>query len=142
MSNENVELVRTVLEAWNRQDLESVGEFIAKDIEWLEVGGVPERADTEIQGRATVRAGFDSLFDAWQSYWLEPEDVFDVDDRVVAILREVARGRTSGLEVASRWGYVITVRDGKLTRVESYRDPREALDAAGVPKRDPRRARV
>ena len=54
------------------------------------------------------------------------------DDRVLAILREVARGRTSGVEVESRWGYVITLRDGRLARVEAYRDPARALEAAGL----------
>jgi len=48
---------------------------------------------------------------------------------VLAIVREVARGRTSGLEVESRWGYVITVRAGRIARVEAYRDPRQALVA-------------
>jgi ketosteroid isomerase-like protein len=45
---------------------------------------------------------------------------------VLAIVREVARGRTSGLEVASTWGYVITVRDGKIALVDAYRDPDQA----------------
>jgi ketosteroid isomerase-like protein len=43
---------------------------------------------------------------------------------------EMARGRTSGLEVESRWGYLITVRDGLITRVEAYRDADRALEAA------------
>jgi ketosteroid isomerase-like protein len=56
--------------------------------------------------------------------------------RVLAILREIGRGRASGLEVEGRWGYVVTVRDGKIERVEAYRDPRAALDAAGVSERE------
>jgi ketosteroid isomerase-like protein len=47
------------------------------------------------------------------------------------VVREVARGRSSGLEVDSRWGYVITIRAGRIAQVEAYRDPRQALEAIG-----------
>jgi ketosteroid isomerase-like protein len=72
------------------------------------------------------------LFDTWQQYRLEAQRVEAVGDRIVAVVREVARGRTSGAEVGSLWGYVITVRDGKIVRVEAHRDPTEALEAVGL----------
>jgi ketosteroid isomerase-like protein len=50
----------------------------------------------------------------------------------VAVVREVARGRTSGLEVDSRWGYLITVEGGQIVRVEAYRDAAVALQMAGL----------
>ena len=74
-----------------------------------------------------------ALFDAWESYRLEPEEVRQVDeDRVLALVREVARGRSSGVEVESRWGYVLTVRDGQIVRVEAYRDADRALQAVNL----------
>jgi ketosteroid isomerase-like protein len=70
------------------------------------------------------------VFDAWESYCLEPEEVRDVDEeRVLAIVREIARGRSSGLEVESRWGYLMTIRDGLVVRVEAYRDADRAVEA-------------
>ena len=54
------------------------------------------------------------------------------DDRVVAVVREVARGRASGIEVAGDWGYVMTIRDGRLARVEAYRNAENALAAVGL----------
>jgi ketosteroid isomerase-like protein len=127
MSRENVDVVRAVVDAWNGGDLDDVVPFTAEGIEWLEVEGRPETAaGAEIQGRDKVRSGFEELFETWQSYRLEPEEIRDVgNDRVLAVLREVARGRASGAEVASRWGYVLTIRDGKLARVEAYRNPQK-----------------
>jgi uncharacterized protein len=132
MSQENVEIVRAVFDAWNGGDLGDVVPFAAEGIEWLEVEGRPETVrGAELRGSATVRSMLESLFDAWETYRLEPEEIRDVgDDRVVAILREVARGRASGAEVASRWGYLMTLRDRKLARVEAYRDPKDAFKAA------------
>ena len=56
----------------------------------------------------------------------------DLGDRVVAAVWEVARGRASGVEVDGRWGYVITVEEGLIVRIEAYRDAGQALRMAGV----------
>jgi ketosteroid isomerase-like protein len=134
VAHDNVEIVRAVLGAWNESRLDSVSHLISDDITWLEVGGRLESVGSELKGRGNVLAGMDS--EVWQSYRLEPETVVELKGRVLAILREIGRGRASGLEVEGRWGYVITVRDGKIERVEAYRDPRAALDAAGVSERE------
>jgi ketosteroid isomerase-like protein len=126
----DVELVRAVFEAWNSGDLDRFTDLLSEDIEWHEIGGRPEREQT--RGRGTLRAGLESLFETWEYYRLEPEEILDAEDRVVAVLREVARGRASGLEIEGLWGYVITVQGGKVVRVEAYRDPRQALSAAGL----------
>jgi ketosteroid isomerase-like protein len=47
-------------------------------------------------------------------------------------VREIARGRASGVEVDSRWGYLITVEEGQIVRVEAYRDAARALQMAGI----------
>jgi ketosteroid isomerase-like protein len=130
MSRADVEMVQGLFEAFNTGDLDSVASFLAEDIQWIEVGGRLDRP--QAMGRETLRNGFESLFETWQYYRLEPEEVRDLGDRVLAILREVARGRSSGLEVDGRWGYVITVRTGQIARVEAYRDPRQALSAVGL----------
>jgi len=134
MSQENVELVKAAFDAWNDGKLEDVLPFVAEDIEWLEVEGRPEVGmEGEVRGSETVRSMLESLFETWETYRLEPEQVRDLGgDRVIAVMRESARGRASGAEVASRWGYLLTIRDGKLARVEAYRDPKRALEAAGL----------
>jgi ketosteroid isomerase-like protein len=134
MSQENVEIVRAVIDAWNSGEFEALVPYMAEGIEWLEVGGLHETpAGGEVRGRDNVQSGFESLSEAWQSYRLEPEEVREAgQDRIFAVLREAARGRASGLEVSGRWGYVVTLQDRKLTRVEAYRDPEEAREAAGL----------
>jgi hypothetical protein len=44
----------------------------------------------------------------------------------------IARGRASGVEVDGRWGYLISVENGQIVRIEAYRDARLALKMAGV----------
>jgi ketosteroid isomerase-like protein len=137
MAGDSVEIVRAVLDAWNDHRLDSVAHLIADDITWLEVEGRLDSSGAELRGRENVLLGMDS--EAWQSYRLEPETVVELNGRVLAILREVARGRASGLEVEGRWGYVVDVSDGRIVRVEAYRDADQALDAAGASEQDRRR---
>jgi ketosteroid isomerase-like protein len=133
VSQANVELVRAMLDSWNDGGPEDLVRFLAEEHEWLEVDGRPEAPAGARRGRDAAESSLSALFEAWGSYRLEPEEVRDVgEDRVVAIVREVARGRASGVEVASRWGYVITVRDEEIVRVAAYRDADKALEAAGV----------
>jgi ketosteroid isomerase-like protein len=132
-SRERIELVESAFEAWNRGDIDGFAEHVAEDVAWLEVSGRPEGGgDTELVGRDRMRHSLRSLFEAWESYHLEAERIEDLGDRVVAIVRETARGRASGLEVDGRWGYVLTVADDEIVRVEAYRDAGHALQVTGL----------
>ncbi|HEX6584821.1 MAG TPA: nuclear transport factor 2 family protein [Thermoleophilaceae bacterium] len=131
-SQENIELVESAFAAWNRGDIETFADHVANDVAWVEVSGRPEGVANERLGRDRLRKSLETLFDAWESYRLELERVQDVGERVVAVVREVGRGRASGLEVAGRWGYLITVDNGQIVRIEAYRDAALALKMAGL----------
>jgi ketosteroid isomerase-like protein len=130
MAQSDVEIVRAAFDAWNTEGIDAFARFVADDIEWIEVGGRLDRPRS--MGWETLRVGLESLYETWEYYRLEPEALREADGRVVAVLREVARGRTSGVEVEGEWGYVITLRDGRIAHVDAYRDPRQALEAAGL----------
>ena len=56
----------------------------------------------------------------------------DAGDKVVALVRQRGRSKTSGLPVDMAYGQVFTIRDGKFARMEMYADPVEALAAVGL----------
>jgi ketosteroid isomerase-like protein len=129
---EDVELVKSAFETWNRGEIDAFVDLTSEDVAWLEVSGRPEGGATERFGRERLREGLKSLFDAWESYRIDVERLDEVGGRVVAIVREFARGRASGVEVDGRWGYLITVENGEMVRVEAYRDADLALQMAGA----------
>jgi uncharacterized protein len=132
VSRADVELVKSAFDAWNRGEVEAFTDSMAEDVAWLEVSGRPESGSSERLGRDRLRESLASLFEAWESYRIEVERIQEAGDRVVAVVREVARGRASGVEIDGRWGYLITVEDGRIARVEAYRDAAVALQLAGL----------
>jgi ketosteroid isomerase-like protein len=70
--------------------------------------------------------------EAWDDWRLEVESLHDAGDKVVAILRQRGRSKTTGVSVDMSFGQLWTIRDGVQTRMQMYADPAEALQAAGI----------
>jgi uncharacterized protein len=132
MPEGNVELVRTLLSAFDRADYEAALEALDREIEWQVPSGVAI-GEQVYGGRDEVRRGFAEWLGAWDTYRFEPEEILDHGDHVVVGGMQIGRGRGSGAEVRLPTLSVFTLRDGKVTRHRSYGDRTEALEAAGLP---------
>ena len=134
MSQENVEVVRLALEAWQRDDLDSHLSLIDPDVEWhtaIERGFGP--AESVYHGHDGIR----ELWNLWRTevedFWIETDEIRDLrDERVLHLAHMRFRGRASGIMVESQLALVATLRDGKIVRSEDYLSHQEALKAVGL----------
>lgn len=78
------------------------------------------------------RAGLLDWLAPWSSYRAEIEEVVDLGDRVLLLRRAFGVLDGSAQEVKVDGGTVVTVRDGRIARIESYADRAEALEAVGL----------
>jgi ketosteroid isomerase-like protein len=62
----------------------------------------------------------------------QTEDLISVDDKVVALVRWIGRGKTSGAQAEISMAMVWTVRDQAITRLEFFLDRAQALEAVGL----------
>jgi ketosteroid isomerase-like protein len=132
MSQENVEIVRRVYEAFNREGLDAAFEHLHPDFEYDLSAAIGPYAGM-YSGRETVRKMLEDFFSAWEYMHVEPEDFIDVgDDRVLVPTRGRGRGKGSGIEIEGRPSAIWTVRDGQLIRGAVFNDRAEALEAAGL----------
>jgi ketosteroid isomerase-like protein len=127
MSQENVEIVRRLLEASNRRDFDAMVDTGDPEIEIV----------TLMSGTYRGHAGWRRLIEQMSvevsGFQFVPEDLIDVgQDRVVAVTRWVGAGRTSGIAFSQTIGFVYTLRDGLVVRQESFRNRAEALKAVGL----------
>ena len=88
-----------------------------------------------LNGIDEVRAAVLEILDPFESVRYEIHEYLDSGDDVVAILELLVRPKDSTGEISTgRFGYVYTLRDGKIVRVQDFPDPAEALEAAGLPE--------
>jgi uncharacterized protein len=132
MSQENVEIVRTLYEAFVRGQWDLAALMLDPDVELHgTVGGLEE--GTVARGLEQIRdalQGWD--LEAWDERRFELEEFVDAGDRVVVLQREFRRGRGSGLELETNTAVVFDVRNGRVVRLQGYMDQAEALKAAGL----------
>ena len=83
-------------------------------------------------GHAGFLAYSERWLESWEEYRLIPEEFIEVGDRVVVVHRAVGRGKGSGIDVETRAAHVWTIREGKVVRLEIFRAPADALEAAGL----------
>jgi ketosteroid isomerase-like protein len=136
MSQENVEIVRTLLDGFAHRQHERAFELYDPEIEWdasRMVVGLPDAAGV-YHGHEGVRAYWRNWLSAWSDLDFELQDVVDGGDEVVALIRNQRQwGRHSGIVTEVQpYGLVFTIRDGKVVRWRAYPDQDSALEAAGL----------
>src|SRR3954451_18861776 len=99
MSQLNVEIVRRFSECWERGDWDGMTELIDPDVEQHgTVGGMGE--GRALRGAEEIRQDYERVEEAWDEHRIESEGLIDAGERVVLLLREHQRGKSSGLELS------------------------------------------
>ena len=136
MSQENVEIVRGFVAAFNEtENREAAYALLDPEIEF-EVAWSSGRGAADFRvhrGLDGVRAAVEDLLAPFERIRYLVHEYLDAGDDVVAILEVLVQPKGSSAETSTgRFGYVCTLRDGKIVRVQDFPDPDEALQAAGL----------
>ena len=135
MSQENVEIPRRLIEAYNRADVPAFLELLDPDVEWIPIMATLE--GRVYRGREDVRRWLEDIARDWE--YFEPcyEEFRDLGDRVLIFGRWRARGRASGVELENQPGtWLYEIKDGKAVRMRTFTDRAEALEAVGLSEQD------
>lgn len=129
MSEENVEIVKSIYRAWEDGSPTDSG-LIADDIEWVNderavEPGIRRGADAFDDAAGSVSSAFPGVRVRFERF-------IEAGDQVLAIGVLQGAGRGSGIEVGHRQGYLWTIRDGKAVRFQWFYDADAALRAAGL----------
>jgi ketosteroid isomerase-like protein len=131
MSQENVEIVQSAFDAWERGDTDSILEVCDENIvvrQAPEFPGVPPRQ----HGHSGVREAFALWPEFWDDFRIEVLRKFDFGDHVVVTTEQSGRSKDSGIEVATQFTFLFTLRDRKVTEWRVFLREPEALEAAGL----------
>src|SRR5215208_1687685 len=130
MSQENVEVVRGAIDAYNRRDFAAIRAFNHPQVEvdWSASRGLEARI---YQGEEDVMRFMQSFLGMFEQVKMEPDRFIESGDSVVVPNRTQLRGR-DGIETVARSTIVFEVRSGRVARMCLYQETREALDAVGL----------
>jgi ketosteroid isomerase-like protein len=133
MSQEEIDGFKRAIEAGNRRDYEAVLEELDPEVEWhpallASLEGQP----TVYRGHEGVREWMREMYEVFGELHNEISETRDLGDRIIAIGRIRTRGEASRAETESPIAWVIEAKNGKATRVRTFLDPKEALEAAGL----------
>jgi ketosteroid isomerase-like protein len=132
MSRENVDVVLDQFAATNERDFPRAMSHYAEDVELVVHPDAFLQRGT-FTGRDAVGEWFGDWFRTFEpGYHFEIEEARDLGEVVFLNASHRGHGRTSGAEVHGQTGYLYTVRDGKIARVEIYPNPAAALQATGL----------
>ena len=137
--SQNADTIRQYTDARNafmRGELssEAIAEHLDPQIEglWHDRQTYPD-VPQHLRGLAEVIAFLEQYRDEWIDFAAELLELIEVPDgRVVALVRESARGRQSGVPIVIHFFQLLTIRGGKMRKIELFRHRVDALQAAGL----------
>jgi ketosteroid isomerase-like protein len=131
MSEENVEKVRTGIDAFNRRDFDAALALLSDDVTWERFLSRAEAATPAVRGKEELRAVWESQVET-VDIRAEPEAFIAVGDKVIVPVQMVARGSGSEITLSTpvTWMYTLDDDAGLVTKVEAFESRDDALRAA------------
>jgi ketosteroid isomerase-like protein len=130
MSEEDMKVMRTAMEAFNRRDGESFNALLTEDAEIVPVRAALE--GTTYRGATAATQYCAAVETSWEDLEWEIDELRDGENWVLAVGRIRGQGRDSGAAIDSRAGWVAHFRGGRIARFQTYADRAGALRAVGM----------
>jgi ketosteroid isomerase-like protein len=125
MKRQNIEVVLGFLDAIRRRDREAAGDFLDPEIVWR--GVVPDlvcRSPGEVLdiflGRRDEQIEVDRL------------ELIGAEQGAVFAFHRPEIWEVAGVEIRGAMYHAVEIEDGRITRINDYAEPAEALAVAGV----------
>jgi ketosteroid isomerase-like protein len=131
MSDADVELITRMYRAWNSGDMEALIDVFDAEVEVRPALGA-FLASTVYRGHEGVAAWYQETYEPWAELHAEPKRFIDVGERTVVVAALRARVPGGHVDVEAELAQVVSVRDGKIVRLDGYEEPDEAFAAVGV----------
>ncbi len=131
MSQENVEIVRRLIDQWNQRDAVLSLGLLAEDIEWMPAG--PAAVEGAVyRGHVEVRRALEGVWQTWDEFRFEESEAHDLGDAVLWLGRVKMRGVASGIELDQEFAVRLLLQDRKVTLIQAFLAWREARKVVGL----------
>lgn len=130
MSAEDVETIRTGIEAYNAKDVDGLLRTADDQVVLIPLRSLLEGG--EYRGPDGLRRFMADMDEDWSERAIEVDEVRDLEDRVLVLGDFHGVGRASGAEVRYPVAWLCEMRDGKLAHMRAFSDRETALRELGI----------
>jgi ketosteroid isomerase-like protein len=131
MAEAHAEVAQRAIEMIYAGNRAAWDDLIDRGVEYTPVRQWPE---------SSTRYGIDALWrftreviSDWDKYEISVRDVREQDDRVLLEATVRGVGKESGIELKGRLFHVLTLRDGRIVKIQDFLAKSDAYRAAGLP---------
>jgi ketosteroid isomerase-like protein len=126
----NEEIILRLVEGFNRRDLDRLADDLAENFEFVPY--LTRMESTTYRGRDAFRQYFEDAGLAWDSIQVQVEEIRDIGGRTLFFGEIRGRGRASSVDVHQPLAWIAEFSQDRISRLRTYSDRAEALEAAGV----------
>ena len=130
MSQENVQIIRRAIEAFNAGDVEAMLALADEDMEWRPAFGAATDGATTYRGHDGFREYWNGTREIWEHFHFEPERFTDDGTSILVVGRGSGRAKGSGIDIDQPFAMLWSVRARKAVYGQTFIDIDEARAAA------------
>jgi ketosteroid isomerase-like protein len=131
VSQENVEIITRMYRAWNSGDMDALLAVFDAEVE-VRPALSTFLGSSVYRGHEGVSAWYAETYEPWAEMTAEPQRFVDAAERTVVVVGLHARVPGGGVDVDAQIAHVLTVRDGRIVKLDGYDTPEAALSAVGL----------
>jgi ketosteroid isomerase-like protein len=128
MSRENVEVVRTLFDAFSRGDATAMLQELDPDV----VLHVEQAGQGVYRGHEGAIKSLVDWTEDFDDFKVVAEEFLDNGDYVVVRTRQTGSGKSSGAPMEGVFWFVCQTREGKVVRIHVLTTEQAALEAVGL----------
>lgn len=137
MSQQNVQAMRKLYNAFNEGDLDTVDKGYSSNVVFNAAENTLYAGGSPYKGFPAIRDGvFNPVTTEFEDFRSEVEDMIDAGDTIVATGRYRGRSKETGKDLSGQFCHIMHVDgDGKVDRFQEYCDTLQEAEVAGRAKR-------
>jgi ketosteroid isomerase-like protein len=134
MSQENVNVVRGIYEAFGRGDIPAVLATLDPNIEWIAANNSPYADRSPYHGVNQVLEGvFMRIGADFDGFTIKVDELLEAGDKVVMLGSYGGAVKATGKPIDAQVAHVWTITDGKAIKWQQYTDTHHLAEAARQP---------
>jgi hypothetical protein len=130
MSQENVNIVRGLYQAFATGNIPSIIAALDPQVEWWEAENFIYADKNPYVGSDAVLEGvFMRIADEWEGFAVSPKEVLDAGETAIGYGYYTGTYKKNGEAVRAQFAHFFTFRDGKVAKFQQYTDTAQFLRA-------------